>query len=90
MAANKYNIDKDVLDMLGTLTSEHGDKSEARKLDETSKMKPLTELEQTWIRETIKLIIRRKAEYDFDNYAIFTQINFKSLPPIKDLKSFAD
>lgn len=89
-AANKYNIDKDVLDLLGTLTSEHGDKSESRKLAKNSKLKPLTELEQTWIQETIKLIIRRKAEYDFDNYAKFSQINFKSLPSIKNLKSFAD
>lgn len=81
-ASNKYNIDESVLKMLGNLTSEYGDKTEARKLNEKSTLKPLTGAESTWILETIKIIIRRKAEYDYDPTATFPKIVFQNLPPI--------
>ena len=82
-AAGKiYNIDKDVLDKLGELTSERGDKSEARKAKGGTSFNPLTESEKTWINETIKLLIRRKAEYDFDNNAKLSEITLNILPVI--------
>lgn len=81
-ASIKYNINKTVLDKLGELTSERGDKTEARKLDKFSTLISLTDTERTWIRETIKLIIRRKAEYDFDPTATFPFIKLNSLPTL--------
>jgi hypothetical protein len=66
VAACMYNIDRDVLDKLGELTSERGTLRDARKLDSSSILVPLTGVESGWIREAVKMLIRRKGEYDFD------------------------
>ncbi len=79
-AARIYNIDIAVLDKLGELTSERGNKAEARKLDKTSTLIPLRDAESSWILQTIKALIRRKSEYDFNPTAIFPLIDFSSLP----------
>jgi hypothetical protein len=81
-AAHKYNIDLKVLNKLGNLTSERGDVKEARKLNKASTFIKLTELEQIWVRETIKMFIRRIAEYEFDSKAKFPLIDLTSLPKI--------
>ncbi len=81
-AVEKYSIRRDVLNKLGDLTSERGDKSEARKVKNRLSFEPLTMLEQNWIIETIKLLIRRKAEYDFDPDATFQEITMGELPAI--------
>lgn len=77
-AATKYKIELDILDKLGTLTSERGDRTDARKLDKDSTLIPLTNAEIEWICQTIRLIIRRKAEYDFDPASILLIINNKA------------
>jgi hypothetical protein len=61
-----YNIDCEVLDTLGKLTSVRGIPKDARKLDSKSVLVPLTDHEKQWIREAVKALIRRKGEYDFD------------------------
>ncbi|WP_310378614.1 hypothetical protein [Flavobacterium sp.] len=81
-AVEKYSIRRDVLNKLGDLTSERGDKSEARKVKNRLFFEPLTMPEQNWIIETIKLLIRRKAEYDFDPDATFQEITMGELPAI--------
>jgi hypothetical protein len=65
-ASRIYNIDRGVLDKLGELTSERGTQRDARKLDSGSTLVPLTDVESRWIRETVKMLIRRKGEYDFE------------------------
>lgn len=81
-AVEKYSIRRDVLNKLGDLTSERGDKSEARKVKNRLSFEPLTMPEQNWIIKTLKLLIRRKAEYDFDPYATFQEITMGELPTI--------
>ena len=81
-AVQKYNIDRDVLDKLGELTSERGTPGDARKLDSGSTLVPLTDFERRWIREAVKMLIRRKGEYDFEpaTGASLEQITMTDLP----------
>lgn len=81
-AVEKYSIRRDVFNKLGDLTSERGDESEARKVKNRLSFEPLNESEKKWIIETIKLLIRRKAEYDFDPIATFKEITMDELPVI--------
>jgi hypothetical protein len=55
-AAKQYNIQIDVLDKLGELTSTRGDERNARKFG--TRITPLSGEEVTWIEETIKAVIR--------------------------------
>lgn len=82
VASKIYGIHYTVLKKLSELTSVRGDKLEARKFTNTSSFEPLTMPEQNWIIETIKLLIRRKAEYDFDPDAAFKEITMDELPVI--------
>ena len=79
-----YNIDRNVLDTLGELTSERGTPMNARKLDSSSVLVPLTDHEKQWIRETVKALIRRKGEYDFDplTASSLKQITMTDLPKL--------
>jgi hypothetical protein len=70
----KYKIDQAVRDKFGDLVSEHGDASEARKLDFGVSRQPLTHAQRVWIDQVVKALIRRKAEYDFDPSATFPPI----------------
>lgn len=58
-----YQIDITVLDKLGDLVSEGGDKTTARKVKNLSNLKPLSGSEINWIESTIKIIIRRLGEH---------------------------
>lgn len=78
--ANRYKIQKVVLDTLGTLTSDVGDLVTARKLESASQVRPHTDKEVTWIRAAVKTLIRRKAEYDHDPAAILPEITMADLP----------
>jgi hypothetical protein len=53
-ALSEYQIDQNVLDTLGTLTSEHGDRLSARK---ASADNPLTASERAWLDATVKKLI---------------------------------
>jgi len=84
MAAQMYKIDEDVLKKLGELTSERGAPSEARKLDTTATLVPLTETEQRWLRQAVKRMILRKGEYDHDpaHATSLNQIGMSQLPEL--------
>ena len=66
----------DLLNKLGSLVSEFGSLDEARKLDLKATLTPLTPEEKAWVQAAIKMLIRRKAEYDHDPNAA------ESLPAI--------
>jgi hypothetical protein len=80
--AAQYHIDLDVLKTLGTLTSDVGDLNTARKLERTSQIRAHTDKEVAWIRGAVKMLIRRKAEYDHDPTAALSQITMTDLPPL--------
>jgi hypothetical protein len=83
-ASRMYNIDRDILDKLGELTSKRGTQRDARKLDSGSTLISLTDVERRWIREALKMLIRRKGEYDFDpaTAASLKQITIADLPKL--------
>lgn len=80
--AAQYRIDLDVLKTLGTLTSDVGDLESARKLEKTSQVRPHTEKEVAWVKAAVKMLIRRKAEYDYDPTASLPQITMADLPQL--------
>lgn len=63
-AVLEYDIERDVLDTLGTLVSERGDRITARKFDSHSTLQPLTEAEVRWIKSAVKTLIRQIGTYD--------------------------
>lgn len=81
-ASRMYKIDLDVLNKIGELTSERGTQRDARKLDSGSTLMPLTDVERRWIREAVKMLIRRKGEHDFDPLTAdsLKQITMDNLP----------
>jgi hypothetical protein len=81
-ASVKYKIDRDVLDKLGSLTSDVGDESTARKFDQRSTKRAHTATEKSWVEEVVKHIIHRVGEYDFDASAALSPITMASLPPL--------
>ncbi|QEH35206.1 hypothetical protein OJF2_37530 [Aquisphaera giovannonii] len=80
--AGQYKIQKDVLDTLGTLTSDVGDLTTARKLESSSQVRSHTAKEVDWIKAAVKALIRRKAEYDHDPTATLSEITMSDLPQI--------
>jgi hypothetical protein len=80
-AAAKFQIQRDVLDQLGTLTSDVGDEATARKFDTQSTKRAHTEAEKAWIEAAVQKIIRRVAEHDYDPTAALPQITMADLPP---------
>jgi len=81
-AAGQYNVAKLVLDKLGGLTSNVGDGQTARKFSGTATARSHTETEFQWLRAAVKLLIRRKGEYDADPFATLTQLTMSDLPTI--------
>ena len=83
-ASRMYKIDRDVLDKLGKLTSERGTQRDARKLDSGSTLIPLSDVERRWIREAVKMLVRRKGEHDFDPLEApsLKQITMADLPTL--------
>lgn len=82
--SRQYKVDRDVLDKLSELTSVKGTPMDARKLGSGSTLVPLTDSERRWIRETVKTLIRRKGEYDFDpsTASLLRQIRMADLPQL--------
>ena len=80
-AAHRYSIDAAILDKLGELCSARGGQ-EARKIGGVSH--PLTEMEEIWIRDTIKKVIRRFGEVAVNpiNQRTLPQITMSDLPPL--------
>jgi hypothetical protein len=79
IATRKYHINKKILKKLSELSSNRGDAAEARKMSKTS-THSISEPEKAWIKECLKLLIRRKAEYDFDPNSDLPIIDFNDLP----------
>ena len=79
-AAQRYKIDIQVLSKLGELTSEWGDRSEARKLGPRAKQVALSSTQREWVLQAVRALIRRKAEYDFDPNSNMSPVTMSSLP----------
>jgi len=60
--AIRYNVEFDVLNELGKLTSSRGEGKTARKIKRGSGFSPLSPQEITWIETAIKALIRRVGE----------------------------
>ena len=84
LAAEYFKIDKEVLDYLGQLTSEHGDEMEARKSGVGGEFpKPLKPNETEWIDAAIKRIIYQIGQHKYNSINL-KQLTMTDLPPLKD------
>ncbi len=81
-AVNKFNIDEKVLRKIGELTSTRGDYTEARKIDPNSKLAGFQPKEKNWLIQTLKKLIIRIGEYDFNPNGNFQKIEMNQLPPL--------
>jgi hypothetical protein len=79
-AAQKYQIDENVLGKLGDLSSTRGDARTARKV--TANMTPLSPAEAAWIDSATREIIRRVGEVDAGATGL-PAITMKHLPPLR-------
>lgn len=82
-AARRYCVHRDVLDRLGELTSECGDLATARKVNAASALRPLTTLEEAWIQDVLRILIRRMGEYAADSRATLKPITMRDLPRLE-------
>jgi hypothetical protein len=73
-AAKKYSVDIAILRQLGELVSAKGGPAEARKLDAGATLVELTDQERRWIGDAVRLLMRRKGEYDADPTASLPQL----------------
>jgi hypothetical protein len=83
-AANKYQIEKAVLDKLAYLTSNVGDHMNARKFDGDSEKRPHTQAEITWIEAAVTMLIRRVGEHKHDPAAKLPKITMNDLPNLPE------
>jgi hypothetical protein len=81
-AARRYAVSIELLDAFGKLVSERGDATQARKYSRDLPRTSLTASEEAWLSRAVRLIIRRKAEYDKAPGRQFSQIGLEQLPPI--------
>jgi hypothetical protein len=65
-ASYQYNIEFDVLDILGELSTNKGDQTEARKAPKNGNFDPIKPEEREWIIKAIKILIRRAGEWAHD------------------------
>ena len=81
-AATKFTVHIDVLDTLGRLTSEVGDESTARKLDQGTTFRPHTNAETDWIKAAVKRLILRAGEIAANSAGSHSLIEMSNLPTI--------
>jgi hypothetical protein len=81
-AARQYNIANAVLDNLGNLTANKGNREEARKFPKEGKFEPLRPKEKEWIVSVIKALIRRAGEYAYDPNAKLKQVSMRDFPDL--------
>jgi hypothetical protein len=81
-AATMYSVERLILKTLGEVTSTKGGPEEARKLDVGATQTPLTTQEGAWVQAAIKLLIRRKGEYDHDPSTPLPLLKMSDLPAI--------
>jgi hypothetical protein len=83
-AAKQYHIDFGVLARVGDWTANRGGPGEARKLGGSATLDPLTPEENAWLREAIRMLLRRKILYDGDpaTAASLPKITMADLPKL--------
>ncbi len=79
-AANLFQIDIQVLRMIGRLSSTKGDASIARKVSTNIQLEELSSSETHWLEETIRKIILRLGEQASGTQ--LSQISINDLPPL--------
>ena len=83
-AACTINVDSEVLNTLGRLTSTKGDITTARKAPERGKWQPLSGTERTWIEAVVKRLICRMGEYaGCDDISTLTSVSMLDFPSLK-------
>ena len=81
-AARQYNIDREVLDTLGRLSSTKGSPREVRKFPKAGAFEPLSPKEREWIVQVVKAIIRREGEYAYGHKMKLNQITMNDFPEL--------
>jgi hypothetical protein len=81
-AAQRYRIHLRVLSTLGYLTSALGDRETARKVDQQSQNRALTQQETQWIEVAVRALIQRAGEWAADPTAQHQQLTMSDLPQL--------
>jgi hypothetical protein len=68
-AAKQYKVHLDVLNTLGTLTSERGDAATARKVVAGRVLQPLSDTEIAWVKDVVRALICRVGEWEVNHHA---------------------
>lgn len=72
------NIDVQVLNKLGSITSTHGDPLTARKIDPANS--PLTDAEKNWVEQAVLGMIRQLGMYHADPLSPLPRLTMSNLP----------
>lgn len=79
-AATVLNIEPDVLDKIGELTSTRGDPSTARKVSSGATLQALTSSEERWLKAVVPAIVRQVGQHDAGVSP--EALVMRSLPPL--------
>jgi hypothetical protein len=75
-----FNIDFDVLNMIGELTSERGGNDEERKAE--GRATPLSPVERQWLEAAFRELVRRVAERAYQGKPPSRQLTMRDLPQL--------
>ena len=81
-AARRYRVIMNVLDELGKLASISGDETTARKWDSKPPPRPLTDRENEWVENAVRLLIYRAGQHASDPDREWPMITKKDLPKL--------
>jgi hypothetical protein len=81
-AAQRYGIDKDLLDKLGDVTAEGGDRREARKWDPDSRGLSLRAQQRAEVDRLARLLIRRAGEHAADPARVLPRVGLIDFPAL--------
>lgn len=79
IAEKMFKIDAQILRNLSNIAAKRGGPTQARKFDWDATMIDLTDEELNWVEATVRILIRRKAEYDADPSAMLKQITMADI-----------
>lgn len=79
-AAAALNIERNVLDKVGNLSTRHGDLSTARKIDANATGQPLTEIEERWLECAVLGLIKQFGAYSGN--PPHEELTMADLPPL--------
>lgn len=83
-ASGKYCIAIEVLEQLGTITTEAGDPLEARKQEKVNPFSPLREDERSWVIAVIQQMILRVGEHDYDPQQELLELTMMDFPTLSN------